>query len=64
MLVNFEQRRLLVSGNRPPGDIAPDNTISYDKIAEARIAYGGRGRLTEAQQPAGPSQIWDRVSPF
>jgi len=62
--VNFEQRILHVSGLVRPVDIAPDNSISYEKIAEARISYGGRGRISEVQQPGWGQQIWDRVSPF
>jgi flagellar L-ring protein FlgH len=64
IVVNFEQRTLHVSGLIRPTDIAPDNTISYEKIAEARISYGGRGRISEVQQPGWTQQIWDRVSPF
>jgi flagellar L-ring protein precursor FlgH len=64
VVVNFEQRTLQVSGIIRPTDISPDNTISYEKIAEARIAYGGTGRITEVQQPGWGQQIWDRVSPF
>ncbi len=43
---------------------ATDNTISYDKIAEARISYGGRGRITEIQQPGWGHQLFDLISPF
>ena len=64
VLVNFEQRTLKVAGIVHPGDITPDNSISYEKIAEARVSYGGKGRLTEVQQPGWAQQIWDRVSPF
>jgi flagellar L-ring protein precursor FlgH len=64
MRVNFELRLLTVSGIVRPRDIGRDNTISYDKIAEARIAYGGRGRLTEVQQPALVHQVYDLVKPF
>ena len=64
LVVNFEQRTLKVSGLVRPADISPENTISYEKIAEARIAYGGSGRITEVQQPGWGQQIWDRVSPF
>lgn len=64
VLVNFEQRILHVSGLVRPVDISPTNSISYEKIAEARIAYGGKGRISEVQQPSWGQQIWDRVTPF
>lgn len=57
--VNFEVRVLNVAGMVRPRDIATDNTISYDKIAEARISYGGHGRVTEVQQPAWGQQLMD-----
>jgi flagellar L-ring protein FlgH len=47
-----------------PQDISRENTIAYDKIAEARISYGGRGRIMEVQQQAVPQQIYDRLKPF
>ena len=62
--VNFELRVLNVAGIVRPRDISKDNTISYDKIAEARISYGGRGRIMEVQQPAVGQQIWDRFKPL
>ena len=62
--VNFELRVLSVAGVVRPRDIATDNTISYDKIAEARISYGGRGRITEVQQPGWGHQLIDLISPF
>ncbi len=62
--VNFEVRVLTVAGVVRPRDIATDNTVSYDKIAEARISYGGRGRITEVQQPGWAHQIVDWLSPF
>lgn len=62
--VNFEVRVLSVTGIVHPRDIGPDNTISYERIAEARISYGGRGRLTEVQQPAWGQQLIDNISPF
>jgi flagellar L-ring protein precursor FlgH len=62
--VNFEVRVLSVAGVVRPRDIATDNSISYDKVAEARISYAGRGRLTEVQQPAWGQQILDWLSPF
>ncbi len=62
--VNFEVRVLSVAGVLRPRDIATDNTVSYDKIAEARISYGGRGRITEVQQPGWGQQVIDLLSPF
>ncbi len=62
--VNFELRELTIAGIARPRDISKDNVISYDKIAEARISYGGRGRLTEVQQPALGQQIYDIFAPF
>lgn len=64
VLVNYEQRALRVAGLIRPADIAPDNSISYEKIAEARISYGGKGRVSEVQQPGWGQQVWDRISPF
>jgi len=62
--VNQEVRVLSVAGVVRPRDIATDNTISYDKIAEARISYGGRGRMTEIQQPGWGHQLMDLILPF
>lgn len=62
--VNAELRILTIAGIVRPADIGARNTISYERIAEARISYGGRGRLTEVQQPAYGQQILDIVSPF
>jgi flagellar L-ring protein precursor FlgH len=62
--VNYELRLLQVAGMVRPRDISRDNTISYDKIAEARISYGGRGRMSEVQQPGWGQQLYDIVTPF
>ncbi len=62
--VNYEVRVLTVAGVIRPRDISTDNLISYEKIAEARVSYGGRGRVMEVQQPGWGHQILDNVSPF
>ncbi len=62
--VNAELRILTIEGIARPSDIGPENTISYERIAEARISYGGRGRLTEVQQPPYGQQFLDTVLPF
>ena len=62
--VNFELRQLTVAGIVRPSDISRNNTIAYDRVAEARISYGGRGRLSEVQQPSWGQQIYDFAKPF
>ncbi len=62
--VNAELRVLTITGIVRPQDIEASNTISYERIAEARISYGGRGRLSEVQQPAYGQQFLDKVLPF
>ncbi len=62
--VNFELRELLVTGYVRPEDISRQNEITYDKIASARVSYGGRGQITDVQQPRYGQQILDTVLPF
>ena len=62
--VNFELRDLQVAGIVRPEDISRYNEIAYDRIAGARIAYGGRGQISGAQQPRWGQQITDRIAPF
>ncbi len=62
--VNFELRELLVTGFVRPADITRQNEITYDKIASARISYGGRGQISDVQQPRYGQQAVDTVLPF
>jgi flagellar L-ring protein precursor FlgH len=62
--VNNELRELSVTGVIRPQDIASDNTVQHDRMAEARITYGGRGELTEEQHTPWGQQLLNILSPF
>jgi flagellar L-ring protein precursor FlgH len=62
--VNYELRELVVGGIVRPEDIESDNTLESTKIAQARIAYGGRGQITDVQQPRYGQQVLDIILPW
>lgn len=62
--INFENRILQMAGVVRPQDISTENTVNYDQVAEARIAYGGKGHITDVQQPRYGTQLYDVIFPF
>jgi flagellar L-ring protein precursor FlgH len=62
--VNQEMRDLTIAGIIRPQDIASDNTVQHDRLAEARIAYGGRGTVSDVQAPRYGQQVLDAILPF
>jgi flagellar L-ring protein precursor FlgH len=63
-MVNSELRELRATGVIRPQDIASDNTVLHDRMAEARIAYGGKGQLTDLQRARWGQQMMDILMPF
>lgn len=62
--VNAELRELRVAGIIRPADIRHDNTIPYDKIAEARITYGGHGQLSRQTRTGYGEDAVDVILPY
>ncbi len=62
--VNAELRDLQITGIIRPEDISRQNTITYDKMAGARIYYGGRGMVSDMQAPRYGQQILEVLAPF
>jgi flagellar L-ring protein precursor FlgH len=62
--VNYDLRELTISGVIRPQDISASNSVTYDQIAEARIVYGGKGTISDVQQPRYGDQLLDVVMPF
>ena len=62
--VNQELRDLQVGGIIRPQDIGSDNTVKHDRLAEARISYGGRGTISDVQRPRYGQEVLDMILPF
>ncbi|HWF63589.1 MAG TPA: flagellar basal body L-ring protein FlgH [Rhizomicrobium sp.] len=62
--VNNELRDLQVSGIVRREDITQQNSVNLDQIAEARVAYGGQGTVSDVQQPRYGSQLFDILMPW
>jgi flagellar L-ring protein precursor FlgH len=64
MRVNFEMREVSITGIIRAEDISSNNIVEYEKIAEARVIFGGRGNVMDFQQPPVGSQVLNHIMPF
>jgi len=64
VVVNYDKRILQITGIVRPEDISSSNQIQHTQIAEARIVYGGRGVISDIQQPRYGQQIFDVIFPW
>ncbi len=62
--VNDELRELSISGIARQADIDAANRITYDRLAEARISYGGKGFASDVQKPRWGQELLDIFLPF
>ena len=62
--VNHEARVLSISGIVQPRNISDDGIVDYNKIAEARISYGGNGPMADVNRPGWAHRLWNKVTPF
>lgn len=62
--VNGETQYMVVTGLIRPVDVDADNTITTNRIADAQIAYYGKGVLSDKQKPGWFTRLMDNVWPF
>jgi flagellar L-ring protein precursor FlgH len=62
--VNAEDQYLIITGIVRPDDIATDNTILSQNIADAKIVYTGKGVVDDKMRPGWLTRIVDWVWPF
>lgn len=62
--ISYEVRQLYMRGVIRRADISSNNTVESSKIAELRVSYGGKGVISDVQQPRYGRQILDVIAPF
>ncbi len=64
VMVNNEVQIIYLTGIIRPVDITAANTVSSEKILNARISYTGKGAISDKQKPGWGMRLLDNVWPF
>ncbi|WP_432817711.1 flagellar basal body L-ring protein FlgH [Trichloromonas sp.] len=62
--VNNEKQIVKLTGIVRPKDISAQNVVNSENILDARIAYTGKGVLSDKQKPGWLMRLLDNVWPF
>lgn len=63
--INTGKEYVRLTGIVRPQDVTPDNTVTSDRVANARIAYSGVGQNHEEQNMGWLSKfLWSSIFPF
>ena len=62
--VNGETQYMVLTGLIRPMDVAPDNSITSNRVADAQISYYGKGVISDKQKPGWFTRLMDNVWPF
>lgn len=62
--VNNEDQIIVLTGTVRGRDVSADNTVSSALVADAKIAYSGKGVISDRQKPGWLLNVLDKVWPF
>jgi flagellar L-ring protein precursor FlgH len=62
--VNNEDQIIVLTGTVRGRDVSADNTVSSALVADAKIAYSGKGVISDRQKPGWLLNALDKVWPF
>ncbi len=62
--VNHEEQIIVLTGIVRPNDISSQNVIDSKYVLDAKIAYTGKGVISDKQRPGWMTRILDNVWPF
>lgn len=64
MTINRGEEQIRISGIIRPADISPENRVPSNRVANARITYGGSGEIATASKQGFLHRFFTSISPF